>query len=669
MKKKGRSQLTRTHARRCTFLSLLVVVGGAAVAARAAQIQLLQADRWKGRAADQTVRRDTLPAARGGIFDRNGRPLAVSREEYDAYFAPAEARDRASAVETIVRTVDLPARSRSRLGREERGWIPIGRVDGRIRAALEESVESGVHFEPVVTRAYLEGSIARSLLGSVDERGSGRTGLEFVLDSLLAGTQGEVVFRRDGRGEVYSARDAGGTPPRAGRDVWLTIDVELQEIAEAALSRALEETGASGGDVVMADPRTGELLAVASRRSDGGFGIPAFTDPYEPGSTVKPFLLATLLQEGRASLDDRVYVEGGEWRTPYRTIRDVHGYDTLSVAEVVRYSSNIGAAKLAARLEPGLQYAWLREFGFGTPTGVEVPSESAGLLRRPDQWSALSQESLAYGYELLVTSVQLVAAYGALANGGVLLRPEILQEVREPEGRVVWRGRPTVVRRVTRPEIADEVTAVLSSVVSEEGTGRRAAIATVPIAGKTGTARIASGGGYRDRRYAASFVGYAPAGDARLVILTKLEDPKGHYYGGGTAAPVSRAVIQAILAGEDPDLVDGGDLRDKPEDRADRLDWREAAAPRSLGPSSGAAEETPFRFAAAGADLAEPPVEAELPPAELVVPDVRGLSVRAAVARLHRAGLRAEVTGSGEVRGQEPPPGVPVVRGARVLLR
>ena len=664
-KRTGRNPLAKTQARRCTFLSGLVVLAGATVTARAAQIQLVQAERWKGRATDQTVRRDTLPAARGGIFDRNGRPLAVSREEYDAYFAPGEVRDRDVVVEAIVRTAGLDGRARARLNRGERGWIPIGRVDGRIRAALEEGVSGGVHFEPVVTRVYPEGSIARSLLGSVDERGKGRTGLEYVLDSLLVGTEGEIVFRRDGRGDLYPARDAGATPPRPGKDVWLTIDVELQEIAEGALTRALEETGASGGDVVMADPRTGELLAVASRRSDRGFGVPAFTDPYEPGSTVKPFLLATLLQEGRASLEDRVDVEGGEWRTPYRTIRDVHGYDTLTVAEVIQHSSNIGAAKLATRLEPGLQYAWLRDFGFGTPTGVEVPSESAGLLRRPGQWSALSQESLAYGYELLVTSVQLVSAYGALANGGVLLRPELLRVVREPEGRVTWQSRPTPLRRVVRRGIADTVTAVLSSVVSEAGTGRRAAIATVPIAGKTGTARIASGGSYGDRRYAASFVGYAPAGDARLVILTKLEDPKGSYYGGGTAAPVSRGVIQAILAGEDPDLVDGGDLRDEPDASADGLDWRQAAAPRSLGPT----EETPFRFASAGGEIEETAFAAELPPRELVVPDVRGLSIRAAVARLHRAGLRAEVTASGDVRGQEPAPGVGAVRGAKVLLR
>ena len=194
-KKTGRNPMARTQARRCTVLSCLVILAGATVTARAAQIQLVQAERWKGRATDQTVRRDTLPAARGGIFDRNGRPLAVTREEYDAYFAPGEVGDRDAAVEAIVRTAGLDGRAGSRLRRGERGWVPIGRVDGRVRSALEEGVPGGVHFEPVVTRVYPEGSIARSLLGTVDERGKGRTGLEYVLDSLLVGTEGEIVFR------------------------------------------------------------------------------------------------------------------------------------------------------------------------------------------------------------------------------------------------------------------------------------------------------------------------------------------------------------------------------------------------------------------------------------------------------------------------------------------
>ncbi len=237
--------------------------------------------------------------------------------------------------ETIVRIADLDSRAAGRLTKADRGWSPIGRVDGRVRAGLEEAVANGVYFHAAVTRAYPEGGIARSLLGTVDDQGRGQSGLELLFDSLLVGTEGKVAWRRDAKGELYPVPEAGLSLPRPGRDVYLTIDLELQEIAEQALTRALDETGASGGDVLMADPRTGELLAVASVRNDRKFGIPAFTDPYEPGSTVKPFLIATLLQEDRASLDERVGVENGEWRTAHRTIRDVHGYDSLTVAEVL----------------------------------------------------------------------------------------------------------------------------------------------------------------------------------------------------------------------------------------------------------------------------------------------------------------------------------------------
>jgi cell division protein FtsI (penicillin-binding protein 3) len=679
--KKSRVVEYRVHTRRCRFLSILVLVAAVGMTARAAQIQLVQSDRWRTRAESQGNLRGTLPAARGGIFDRHGRPLAVSTEEFDAFFAPAEARNGERDVETIVRIAGLDSRAAARLAKAEQGWSPIGRVDGRVRAGLEEAVASGVHFNAVATRAYPEGGIARSLLGSVDEKGQGQSGLELLFDSLLVGTEGEVVWRRDARGELYPVPEAERSLPRPGRDVYLTIDLELQEIAEQALTRALTETGASGGDVLMADPRTGELLAVASVRDDRKFGIPAFTDPYEPGSTVKPFLIATLLQEKRATLEDRVDVENGVWHTAHRTIRDVHGYDSLSVAQVLLHSSNIGAAKLAGRLDRGLQYAYLRDFGFGTPTGVRVPSESAGLLHRPAAWSAVSQASLAFGYELLITSVQLVAAYGSLANGGVLMRPMLVREIRDREGEVTWRSIPEPVRRVLREDVASQVTEVLTWVVSEQGTGRRAALETLSIAGKTGTARIASNGGYDDRRYAASFVGFAPADDARLVILTKLEDPKGQYYGGGIAAPVSRRVLQAMLAGEDAGLMDGPDSESGAAPgtySGSELDWSRATSSRveqrERGAEAGATSSPApvFRFAAAarsGASGFDGTPDAGSETAEVEVPDVRGLDVRAAVVRLHELGLRVEIHGSNEVTEQVPSAGITAVRGASVILR
>lgn len=658
-KKSSARKLARTHTFRCAMLSCGVVVAGLAMTARAFQLQVLQGSEWTHVAAAQTTEVRELPAARGGIYDRNGRPLAISRENYATFYAPAEIRDEDVALRAVEAILQPDGRKLERLRSARGGWIALGHVDGRTREALEQAVPRGIHFESVPARNYPEGRLASGLLGSLDVEGRGQSGLELVLDSLLTGTPGEMVSRRDAHGATFPLRHAGSIPPQPGRDVHLTIDADLQEIAEAALSRALAETGASGGDVILADPRTGEILALASYATDAQQRIPAFTDPYEPGSTTKPFLLATLLQERLATLDEEIDVEGGTYRTPYRTITDVHEYDTLTVEQVITQSSNIGAAKLADRIgSHGLQYAYLRDFGFGTPTGVEAPFEEAGLLRRPESWSPLSAHSLAYGYEMMVTSIQLVAAYGALANDGLLLQPTLVRQVRDASGRALLRAEPRPVRRLVDPGVADEITRVLTGVV-RAGTGDEAALQTIDIAGKTGTSRISENGAYGSGRYVASFVGYVPAEDPQLVVLAKLTDPKSSIYGGGAAAPVSRTILQAILAAAESGLVTGRVV--SPARRS--YDWDVPGGQTASAGASG----TPFRFATTG-DVVRPEAPAE-PAAEVVLPDLSGLGVRAAAARLHALGLNVDNRASGRVAATEPAPGARLARGARVRLR
>jgi cell division protein FtsI (penicillin-binding protein 3) len=647
-KKKTRKIAKKTHGRRTQLFAAVLAVLATAFVSRAAQLQIVQGSRWQEQVETQTTETVPLPAERGAIYDRNGKALALSRHEYRAFFAPAQSSDIRRDAQAITALLDLTRSQSRRLTSRSTGWIPIGQVGMGERDALSRGVGPAVEFEPVLTRVYPEGDLARSLLGAVTGEGRGRSGLELVLDTLLSGTPGELVGRRDARGELYPILTSPDRPATAGRDVYLTIDANLQAIAEAALETALEQTGSTGGDVLMADPRTGELLAVASRREGSTGTVPAFTSPYEPGSTVKPFLLATLLEEDLAQLDDRVYAEKGEYRTAHRVIRDVHPYDTISVAEVIRYSSNIGAAKLSDRIEPGVQYSYLRDFGFGTPTGIDLPGESSGLLRRPDRWSALSPASLAIGYEMLTTSLQLVMAYGALANGGTLLEPALVREVDSGDG-TGWRFERRPIRQVIKGGTARQVSNVLHAVVQEGGTGTEASLATLEIAGKTGTARIASGGGYADRKYAASFVGYTPVDDPQLVIMVKLEDPKGSVYGGLTAAPVTRAVVQAILATRGRGLIDTGPgTRDRV-----RLEW-----------DAGETTSSPYRFAAVR-DVPEPTVTE----ANQRLPDLKGLETRVAVAKLHELGLRVELKGSGRVTRQEPAAGTRVVRGATILLR
>ena len=655
--RKRAKAVSRTQLFRCRLMYCAVIVAGVLMTARTFQLQVLQGDAWYDRAVSQTTELTELPAARGGLFDRNMRPLTISQDRYSVYYAPAEVEDEQRTVEALRRILSLGTRDLNRVRTATGGWVPLGQVSGRIKSQIEDAVGSGLYFEAVSARVYPDGRLASALLGTVGSDGHGQSGLELFFDTLLAGTPGEQVSRRDARGVLYPMPDSDSQPARPGRDVVLTIDADLQEIAETSLERALAETGATGGDVILADPSTGEILALASRSGDSRYRVPAFTDPYEPGSTAKAVLLATLLQENLADLDEPVDVEGGTYTTPYRTITDVHKYDTLSVAEVMLQSSNIGAAKLAERIEPGLQYSYLRDFGFGTPTGVETSSEASGTLRRPADWSLLSQQSLAYGYELTVTSIQLVAAYAALANGGVLMRPTLLREVRE-RGTESWtRNEPRPVRRVVDREIARRVGEVLTDVVREGGTGDEASLRTIDIAGKTGTSRVSGSGGYSTGKYVASFVGFVPAKNPQLVVLAKLEDPKTTIYGGAAAAPVSRTVLQAIVAAEESGLLTGQAIRRRSAPR----DWS--------APATSSVETGPYRLAAHGAPTVTELVASEID--ETLVPQVRGLGLRAAVTTLHEAGLKVEIgDGAGaRVRNSFPAPGSRVVPGATVLLR
>lgn len=646
---------SRVHARRLRVLQAVFLFLATAYAGRLIQLQVLETEEWRTAAEGQNAAQVEIPAKRGGVYDRKGRPLALDGQRWRAYLAPREMTDPAREVRTVSRILGLSAAEEGRLARAEDGWVAVPRrISAAERERLMGAVRRGLHFEPVASRVYPEGRLGRPLLGAMGPEGRGASGLELHLDSLLRGTPGATLGRRDALGTTYWVPDAQLAAPRPGLDVQLTIDAELQGIAENALERALAETGASGGDILLLDPRTGELLAVASRRGEGLRSVPAFTDPFEPGSTIKPFLLAALLAEGAARLDDSVDTEGGEWREGRRLIRDVHPYDTLSVAEVVRFSSNVGAVKLARRLSPGLHYRYLRDFGFGVPSGIEYPTESGGRLRRPSEWSALSQASLAMGYEVSVTSLQLVAAYGALANGGVLMEPHLVKEVRDAEGRTVLRRSPRALRQVVEPGVARAVTEVLVSVVSE-GTAFRAALTSLPVAGKTGTARLMADGRYEYGRYAASFVGFTPADDPNLVILTKLEDPQGAFYGGVAAAPISQATLQAAL-GTRGLLLD----RRLAARQARPLGWGTPSAAPDAGPYIFAVGSVPESWPAAEADAAErSPVR---------LPDLRGLPVRSAVGRLHELGLRVELRASGVVKGQRPAPGSAAPPGATVVL-
>jgi cell division protein FtsI (penicillin-binding protein 3) len=645
----------RGPTKRRRFLLVGIVLAAAFLAGRAAQLQINQSEHWLERAQDQHATQSVLPAPRGTIFDRDGIPLAASNEAFRINIAPRELTDRAQLSKRLQQITQLDRATIRRALDRKRRWVVLpGDYPSSVREALDGT--QGVYFDKVLRRFYPHGEIALEILGYVNAAGDALGGVEIEFDSVLAGKPGIATVRRDSRGRPIPGVMLQAVEPTPGRDLYLTLDYDLQEIASEALKAAVQETNARGGEMILADPRTGEILASTTVRDVRVRGWRAATEPYEPGSTLKPFTVAALLAEGEASLSDSVFAENGLYVNNGRTLRDVHGMGWITVAEALQQSSNIALAKLSTRLSDGAQYEYLRAFGFGSPTAIQYPSESSGLLRRPKQWSRFSQASLAIGYEISVTPLQMVLAYGALANGGVLMEPRLVREVRSRDGRMTHAYKPRAVRRVVPENVARDLREVLVGVV-ETGTGRAAALGPFAVAGKTGTARSFRGGHYESGAYTASFAGFFPAEDPQLVFIVKLDTPKGVYYGGVAAAPVTRATLEAALA-----------ARNSPLDK--RAMAVAAPPPFDLNTPSSASATTrrpktaPFTFAL---NAATPRPTTKVQPT-YALPDVLGLAVRDAVRQLHASGYRVQVAGNGIVRAvSDPTANVVRVTAERVL--
>jgi len=632
---------------RLQVVQVVMLLGLLAVLTRSAQVQLLQGRRWAAEARQQRTERVVLEARRGTLFDRHGTPLALTQETYHVGVAGNELRDPERDAVAIARALRLPPVT-VRAGLRKR----YAYFSGPYSAVEIQSIRAlrGVHLEPVLRRYYPEPGFARAVIGSVGTDGHGAAGLEKGLDSLLAGTPGAAVVLKDRAGRSYESPSRLIEAPVAGRDIVLTLDAELQEIAQRALSQALRQMDADGGDVLMLDPATGEVLAVASLRRDGSTPPSALVETFEPGSLAKIFAAAALLAHHRVAPTDHVSGERGRYRLPYgRILVDDHPMGSLTLADAIRVSSNIAVAKFAGRLTAPEQYRMLRDFGLGTPTGIEFPAEASGRLRLPVEWSGTSAVSLAIGYEVAVTPLQIAAAYAAIANDGVLLHPTLIREVRTPEGEPLYRHRPEPVRRVVAAAVARELRELLSGVVTAGGTGAEANLTNFQLAAKTGTARRVVGGRYAPGEYTASFAALFPAEAPQLVVVVKIDNPhKGSYFAAQTAAPVTRSMLEQALAARTVAL-----------DRA-RFSNASAAAPAQRVEDDGGlvpyVVAWPFRPDTAADTLRR------------AVPDVAGRDLRDAVRVLHRRGFRVALKGWGAADHTWPAAGVVAPAGTLVTL-
>jgi len=626
-----------------------------ALVLRSAQVQLVEGRKYAAVAKAQRTERVVLEARRGTLYDRHGLGLALTQETYHLGIAPNELRDPARDAATIARRLRLAPRALERALHRRYAWFagPFTTLEVQPLRTVR-----GVHLEPVLRRFYPSSEFARAVIGRVGDdgrgAGSGGGGLERLLDTLLAGTPGAAVVLKDRAGREYESPARVIAEPVAGNDVVLTIDAELQEIAQRALDDAIDNMEADGGDVVMLDPASGEVLAVASRRADGSMRPSAFTDTFEPGSLAKIFAAAALISFERVRPGERVSGEGGTYRMPGRPtpLTDEHPLPMLTLADAIRVSSNIALAKFSARLHPDEQYGVLRAFGFGAPTGVDFPAESPGRLRPPREWSRPSSASLAIGYELAVTPIQLAAAYGAIANDGVLLEPTLIREIRGPNGAVLYRHRLQPVRRVVSQEVAYKLRDLLRGVVDPGGTGERAALANFQLAAKTGTARRVVGGRYAAGQYTASFAALFPADAPQLVVVMKIDNPqRGSYFAAQTAAPVTRSMLEQALAARTVALDRGRLSNVAPTADRAPLDEPDGVVPYIV--------QWPYVPDSASAPAAPP---------DRIVPNVTGRPLREAARALHGRGFKVVVKGWGVVHHTWPAAGSGAAAGTTVTV-
>jgi cell division protein FtsI (penicillin-binding protein 3) len=639
---------------RVLVLAGILALAFTGVVGRLGWLQIVRHGDLAALAERQYSRTVVLQAQRGPIVDRMGAPLATSSPAESLFAQPRSVGDPvrvASRLAPLLGTAEIELHS---LLTSSRPFVWIHRrLPPSTAAAVKALREPGLGFLPEPLRLYPNRELAAHVVGFEGVDG-GLEGIERALEETLRGAPGKAVVGRDALGrEVVTETVL--QRPAPGHGVMLTIDRTIQYLAEREIDAAWRRTQAKGAMAVVLDPRNGDVLAMAVRPTfnpNAFLDVPSHdhwrnrvvTDPFEPGSTFKVIMAAAALEEGVVKPEDRIWAENGSITIAKTTIHDWKKYGWLTFSEVLQNSSNVGSIKVGLALGRDRYYRYMTAFGFGAPTGVGLAGESRGQLRDLPRWSALSLPTMSIGQEVSVTALQMVAAFGAIANGGTLMQPRLVRSVFDAEGKEIRRFEPKAVRQVISADTARTLTRVMTQVVAA-GTGHNAAIPGYEVAGKTGTAQKLDPA---TRRYSRnpgvlSFVGFVPAEEPKLVMLVMLDEPKNEKWGSEAAAPIFSAIGGGVLRYLDVPPSD--------------------ATPMAI--LSGPSETTPApRVRMASAEAAEPGSDAR------VMPELRGRTLRHALATLAPLGVGVKVDGSGLVVAQAPAPGValPAETGVRLTL-
>ena len=673
-------------------------------------------------ARGEHYRGEVIEPRRGWIYDRSGNPLATSIMVDSLILSPKdviiENLDAAKKKKSVKK--DLPVKLAARLAvilnepeskfldiitrNTTVSWVPLTmeltpEQYAQITVLRRElRLRNELRTEKYCKRLYPKGDAACHILGPVGigsmEEGLGGWGthrplggLEAVYQPQVSGNFGQVTSRKDGAGRLLVPIEDDVFSNLAGNQMYLTIDEVIQRAAEDELAATIEKHGAHAGFVVVMDPKTGEILALAnypkydlsnyrSVSKDMWREVSsnrAVEQAFEPGSIFKVFTAAAALETGKVKLTDTFNGMGGRIKFAGRTLRDTHSYSIMTFAKVIEVSSNIGTLQIAQKLGSDRLYEYIKKFGFGNVTGVGLPGESSGLVLNYKQWTPLVWSRVSFGHSVSVNAIQMCAAYSVIANGGKLLKPHLVKSIRDENGRLKKEYKPEVVRQVLREDTAREIREIMQGVV-DRGTGKPAAIPGVRVAGKTGTAQVVAEGGrgYLPGRYMSSFVGFLPVEDPRLVIGVFIDQPtKNGYYGGTVAAPAFKRIAEAALTQlgifpEAPPPMPMAQAQPSDDSLNDMLneDYMDVSVPVKV--------QAPVQNKVVSENKLDntglKQISYEKEKTVLMMPNLKGLAKRVALVRLTHMDLVPVMTGSGVVLDQYPKPGATVIPGQKCQL-
>lgn len=547
------------HRCRRVFAATFLLVGLGGILCRLFYLQVLHASELTARADRQHQKTVTVEGGRGAIVDRLGKVLAVNMDVPSVFGIPTSLDNPTVVARDLARVLHASPEDIERKLKQERSFVWIARkLDPEQGRRLVDLSLDGIGIVLEGRRFYPNGSLLSHVLGFAGMDGQGLEGLERRYDKHLSGEKQMIILQRDALGRTVFPKGITERTPLPGHSLALTIDEFVQYVAEKELGDAVAASRAKSGMAIVMEPGTGAILGMAlSPKFDPNAvaGVTAdrwrnriITDAYEPGSTMKVIVAAAALEERVMRPDSLVYGENGRMEIAHTVIHDHEKSGWITFAEVIQKSSNIGAAKIAMQLEEARLYRYIKAFGFGEKTDIDLPGEMAGLTKAPKDWGRRSLASIAMGQEIGVTPLQLVTAISAIANGGSLMRPYIVSEIRDAGGHIVDQIFPQARRRPISRETARTLTNILEGVVTN-GTGRRAAVPGYRVAGKTGTAQKIDPhtGAYSSSLFIGSFVGYVPAEDPRLAIVVVIDEPKIEAWGGVVAAPVFRGIAEQVL--------------------------------------------------------------------------------------------------------------------------